>query len=127
MSGTPKEQLAAALKNSTEPACVRSAFDLPPAQQSAIDSAVKETFGEGTQVQFDTAPELVSGIELSANGQKVAWSIADYLATLAKSARRTRARGHEARIQAGRKIQARGGIRFRVACCSQARAKGRSQ
>ena len=31
-------------------------------------------------------PELVNGIELSANGQKVAWSIADYLATLEKSA-----------------------------------------
>ena len=37
-----------------------------------------------TQVQFETAPDLVSGIELSANGQKVAWSIADYLATLEK-------------------------------------------
>ena len=31
-------------------------------------------------------PELVSGIELSTNGQKVAWSIAEYLATLEKSA-----------------------------------------
>jgi F-type H+-transporting ATPase subunit b len=27
---------------------------------------------------------LVSGIELTANGQKVAWSIADYLASLEK-------------------------------------------
>ena len=39
-----------------------------------------------THVQFETVPELVSGIELSTNGQKVAWSIADYLATLEKSA-----------------------------------------
>ncbi len=29
---------------------------------------------------------MVSGIELSGGGQKVAWSIADYLATLEKSA-----------------------------------------
>ena len=36
-------------------------------------------------VQFETAPELVSGIELTTNGQKVAWSIADYLASLEKS------------------------------------------
>ena len=35
-------------------------------------------------VQFETAPDLVSGIELSTNGQKVAWSIADYLASLEK-------------------------------------------
>ena len=64
---------------------VHSAFDLPAAQQSAIDSAIKETFAPDALVQFETAPELVSGIELSANGQKVAWSIADYLATLEKS------------------------------------------
>jgi F-type H+-transporting ATPase subunit b len=86
MTGAAKEELAAALKTSTHPARVRSAFDLPPAQRKAIESAVKESFGAETQVQFETAPELVSGIELSTNGQKVAWSIADYLATLEKSA-----------------------------------------
>jgi F-type H+-transporting ATPase subunit b len=81
-----KEQLAAALKTSTQPARVCSAFDLPPSQRSAIESAVKETFAVETQVQFETLPELVSGIELSTGGQKVAWSIADYLGTLEKSA-----------------------------------------
>jgi F-type H+-transporting ATPase subunit b len=86
LSGAAKEQLAAALKASKRPARVRSAFDLPPAQRNAIECAVKETFGAETQIQFETAPELVSGIELSASGQKVAWSIADYLATLQKSA-----------------------------------------
>jgi len=86
LTGAAKEQLAAALKTSTHPARVRSAFDLPPAQRSAIESAVKELFAAETQVQFETAPELVSGIELSTNGQKVAWSIADYLAMLEKSA-----------------------------------------
>jgi F-type H+-transporting ATPase subunit b len=32
-----------------------------------------------------SAPVLISGIELTTNGQKVAWSIADYLASLEKS------------------------------------------
>ena len=63
-----KNKMAAALKTSTKPASVRSAFDLPPAQQQAIDSAVKETFSAEIQVQFETVPELVSSIELSANG-----------------------------------------------------------
>ena len=57
-----------------------------PAQQKSIETAVKETFAPDAHVQFETAPELVSGIELSTNGHKVAWSIADYLATLEKSA-----------------------------------------
>jgi F-type H+-transporting ATPase subunit b len=85
LTGTAKEELAATLKASTQPARVRSAFDLPPAQRKAIESAVNKTFGAEAHVQFETAPELVSGIELSTGGQKVAWSIADYLATLEKS------------------------------------------
>ena len=85
LTGAAKEELAAALKASTQPARVCSAFDLPPAQRKAIESAVSESFGPEAHVQFETAPELVSGIELSTGGQKVAWSIADYLATLEKS------------------------------------------
>jgi len=86
MTGTAKEQLAAALKASTQPARVRSAFDLLPEQHAAIQKTLNETFSADIHIQFETAPELVSGIELSTNGQKVAWSIADYLATLEKSA-----------------------------------------
>jgi F-type H+-transporting ATPase subunit b len=85
LTGAAKEELAAALEASTQPARVRSAFDLPPAQRKAIESAVSKSFGPETHVQFETAPELVSGIELSTGGQKVAWSISDYLATLEKS------------------------------------------
>jgi F-type H+-transporting ATPase subunit b len=85
LTGAAKEELVAALKASTQPARVRSAFDLPPAQRKVIESAVNKTFGAEAPVQFETAPELVSGIELSTGGQKVAWSIADYLATLEKS------------------------------------------
>ena len=86
LSGSAKEQLAAALKSPPHSVRVCSAFALPPAQRSAIERAVKETFAAEVQVQFETSPELISGIELSANGQKVAWSIAEYLATLEKSA-----------------------------------------
>jgi F-type H+-transporting ATPase subunit b len=86
LAGAAKEQLASALKTSPQPARVRSAFDLFPDQHAAIQKALNEIFAADIHVQFETAPELVSGIELSANGQKVAWSIADYLATLEKSA-----------------------------------------
>ncbi len=85
LTGPAKEQIGAALRTSTRPARVRSTVDLPPTQQSAIESAAKETFGLAIQIQFETAPDLVSGVELSCNGVKVAWSIADYLATLEKS------------------------------------------
>jgi F-type H+-transporting ATPase subunit b len=86
LTGAAKDQLAAALNSSTQPAHVRSAFDLPSEQQAAIQKALNETFSADIRLHFETVPDLVSGIELSANGQKVAWSIADYLTTLEKRA-----------------------------------------
>ena len=79
-----KAVLAKALTTASEAAVVRSAFDLPPAQRAAIQKALNETFSADVHVRFETAPNLVSGIELVTNGQKVAWSIADYLGVLEK-------------------------------------------
>jgi F-type H+-transporting ATPase subunit b len=86
LAGPAKDQMVTAFKTSNHTVSVHSAFDLPSAQQKSIETAVKETFAPDAHVQFETAPELVSGIELSTNGHKVAWSIANYLATLEKSA-----------------------------------------
>ena len=86
LSGQDNESLATALKSSTQPVCIRSAFDLPQGQRTAIQQAINETFSAEIRLQFETATDLVSGIELSAGGQKVAWSIADYLATLERIA-----------------------------------------
>jgi F-type H+-transporting ATPase subunit b len=85
LDGEAKERLATALKTAAEPALLRSAFDLSSEQQSAIQQALQETFSAGIQLRFETAPDVISGIELTVNGQKVAWSIADYLASLESS------------------------------------------
>ena len=79
-----KALLGEALKKNSEPALVRSSFDLPAVQRAAIQNALNETFSAEIHIRFETAPDLVSGIELTTNGQKVGWSIADYLATLEK-------------------------------------------
>ena len=84
MDGKAKEGLGEALKTTSEPALVRSAFELPAAQRAAIQNALNETFSAEVHVRFETAPDLVSGVELTTNGQKIAWSIADYLASLEK-------------------------------------------
>lgn len=68
-----------------ETTLVRSAFELPAPQQAAIQSALDAAFGQPIPLKFETAPELVSGIELSAQGQKLAWSMADYLDALSSS------------------------------------------
>ena len=84
MDGEAKAGLATALKTASDPALVRSAFDLPVEQRAAIQNALNETFSAEIPIRFETAPNLISGIELTTNGQKVAWSIADYLVAMEK-------------------------------------------
>jgi F-type H+-transporting ATPase subunit b len=77
-----KSLLGDALRQNSNPALIRSAFDLPAAQRAAIQNALNETFSAEIHTRFETAPDLVSGIELTANGQKVGWSIGGYLTSL---------------------------------------------
>jgi len=80
-----KQQFIEAFKSGTNPILLQSAFDLPEKQQTDIKSAVNEILGKKTQFQFKTAPKIISGIELTSNGYKLAWSISEYLNSLQKS------------------------------------------
>jgi F-type H+-transporting ATPase subunit b len=94
MEGTAKELMAQALKPGAEgastppvpslpaPALVRSAFELPERLRADIRKALKQAFSAEIIPRFETATELVGGIEFVANGRKVSWSIAAYLASL---------------------------------------------
>jgi F-type H+-transporting ATPase subunit b len=82
LDNTAKAGLAKALETASGTVQVRSAFALSAAQQEAIQSALSQAFSRDIPIQFDTTPDLISGIELSANGWKVAWNIADFLAGL---------------------------------------------
>lgn len=77
-------RLKSAFKASSSPLVVRSAFALSPAHRAAIEAAVTEILGSEKQVELEVAPSIVSGIEINLNGQKVAWSIVDYLVSLEK-------------------------------------------
>jgi F-type H+-transporting ATPase subunit b len=79
-----RSRFAEALKSTAEPVRLRSAFDLPTDQRSKIQDALNQTFSADIPLQFETAPELVGGIELNTSGQKVAWSITHYLDALEK-------------------------------------------
>jgi F-type H+-transporting ATPase subunit b len=85
MDANAKECMGKALKSAPNSALIRSTFDLPADQRAAIQNALNETFSSEIHVRFETAPDLISGIELTTNGQKVAWSISNYLASLEQS------------------------------------------
>jgi F-type H+-transporting ATPase subunit b len=85
MSVEEKERLSAVLRQSPKPVVIRSAFGLTLQQQMKIRSAISQFMAVETKPQFETKHDLLSGIELVANGQKVAWSIMEYLISLEKS------------------------------------------
>jgi F-type H+-transporting ATPase subunit b len=45
---------------------------------------MNETFSAEVTIRFENAQDVICGIELTANGQKIAWCISSYLAELSK-------------------------------------------
>jgi len=82
MEAPARNELSNALQASPATVRVRSAFELTPEQQTSIGQALDAAMQAKLSLQFETSPEVISGIELSANGWKVAWNIADYMAQL---------------------------------------------
>ena len=85
LSQSDKNHLSEGLKSSPGTASVRSVFELPAAQQSAISSAVNDATAMDAHVTFETQADLVSGIELTTTGYKVSWNAEYYLAEMEKS------------------------------------------
>lgn len=77
-----KAGLAKALQATASPVLVRSAFEMPPAQQAALRQALHDTLAADIEVRFETAPALLGGIALTANGWALDWNIAQALAAL---------------------------------------------
>jgi F-type H+-transporting ATPase subunit b len=77
-----KKQFVDAFKAGTKPVLIQSAFEMQKQQQTAIKNAVDHILGKETEFEFTTVPAVISGIELSANGYKLSWSISAYLDSL---------------------------------------------
>jgi F-type H+-transporting ATPase subunit b len=69
------------------PAILRSAFELSPAQRVNIAAALKEWPCKGATLNFETSPDLISGLELTVDGRKLSWNVSAYLASLEERAK----------------------------------------
>lgn len=70
--------------HASQPVHISSAFVLSEANKTTIKKAVKETLNTDTLI-FKIVPALLSGIELSVAGHKLAWSISDYMSHMKDS------------------------------------------
>lgn len=91
LSNEEKKQFVKAFKKGSnlpadkqDPILVQSTFDLAEKQQIDIKNAVNEILDTEAHFQFKTAPEVISGIELTSNGYKLSWSISEYINSLQK-------------------------------------------
>lgn len=64
---------------------LRTAFPLTEKQQKKIAQEVKRLFDLKGEPKFTVEEDLLAGIELSAKGQKISWTIDDYLLSLRES------------------------------------------
>jgi F-type H+-transporting ATPase subunit b len=85
-----KAAFGAAFQAAGGNADVQSRFPLTDTDKASIRNAVGDTFAMRATLRFDTSPESICGIELSAGGQKLSWSVDDYLDTLEAKALETK-------------------------------------
>jgi F-type H+-transporting ATPase subunit b len=81
---TPEDKVSwnAVLKGSGTGATVRSRFDLTTSSRAIIQAAVSDGSSIDIPLRFEAGSEGICGIELIACGQKLSWTLGDYLNTL---------------------------------------------
>lgn len=85
LNDADKAGFAQNMNSGSEPVLVRSVFELSSKQRAAIQDALNQVFSMEIPIRFETAPEVIAGVELSVSGWKLGWSIADYLVSLERS------------------------------------------
>jgi F-type H+-transporting ATPase subunit b len=63
----------------------RSAFEMPDEARRQLIQALRQQLGEEIGVHFEVVPDLGFGIELKADGHKLAWNLESYLEGLEDS------------------------------------------
>lgn len=74
----------AALRAAGDDLLVQSAFELQPASEERLATAVREALDADLPVRFEQNAALLCGIQLVGNGQRLGWDLAGYLDTLAE-------------------------------------------
>ncbi len=77
-----RESLVAAVRDSDHEVEVRTAFPICPEAREDLSRFLREQLDERLDVRFMTVPELVCGVELRAQSQRLVWSLDSYLESL---------------------------------------------
>jgi F-type H+-transporting ATPase subunit b len=87
LNGEAKAALQADARKSARPILVRSGFALSDPLRERLRQVLHDELTVQNEVQFETAPKLIAGIEVAFDGQKLAWTFDDFLHSLELSVR----------------------------------------
>jgi F-type H+-transporting ATPase subunit b len=82
MDPKARESFGISLKRPDIESVVASSFELSDRDQGTIQAAVNETFSADIRLHFETSSNIIGGIELNSGGQRLSWTITDYLKDL---------------------------------------------
>ena len=82
MDPRTKESMTASLKLADGNACASSVFELSDQEKATVQTALNESLSADIHLQFKTSSAGIAGIELDFAGQRLSWTIADYLTGL---------------------------------------------
>ncbi len=82
MGDAEREAVKEICKTPGQRITVRSTFEIPEELRQRIQETVRDQTKTKVKVNFETAPELIAGVEMSAHSLKISWSIDSYLDAL---------------------------------------------
>lgn len=82
MDDSEREAIKEFYKTPGQRITVRSTFEIPEELRQKIQETVREQTKTDVKMNFQTAPDLIAGVEMSAHSLKISWSIDSYLDAL---------------------------------------------
>jgi len=86
MEEDEKKQAAKAIRESGGRIILQSSFDMDETGKRKITAALREELGDEVEVEYETDPELLLGVNLKFRGRKIAWSLEYYLEDIMEQA-----------------------------------------
>jgi F-type H+-transporting ATPase subunit b len=94
-----KQDMAEAIRREGNTATVRSGFEIPTKLRRKMTEVLHESLAENAEITYETVPDMIMGVELKCRGEKMSWSLDNYLADLEERAKEAL----QKEIQRGRK------------------------
>jgi len=82
LSDEEQAKLKESVQQSKEGITVRSAFEIPQDMSALIVNVLQAYASGSVDVRFEASSDAICGLELIAQGRKIAWSLGDYLDAL---------------------------------------------